>query len=171
MCSHTQLRAFLRRPWLTLHSRQRCSTCDHHHHNAYSTCNCWIGTHPHGMFSNSKTCPMTSLLCVMQILNDSEARFNSADLNIAYKMNVDEYQKLCPYSQSLEANWGKAPGTCLALRCCAVPCCAVASWRYSPCCVLWPHDITGCPVSCFIWHSCDRTMHARFDSHDCRHHV
>ena len=46
----------------------------------------------------------------MQILNDSEARFNSADLNIAYKMNVDEYQRLCPYSQSLEANWGKAPG-------------------------------------------------------------
>ena len=46
----------------------------------------------------------------MQILNDSEARFNSADLNIAYKMNVDEYQKLCPYSGELEANWGKAPG-------------------------------------------------------------
>ncbi|KAA6426638.1 MAG: magnesium chelatase subunit H [Trebouxia sp. A1-2] len=44
------------------------------------------------------------------ILNDQEARFNSADLNIAYKMNVDEYQKLCPYSGELEANWGKAPG-------------------------------------------------------------
>ena len=47
----------------------------------------------------------------VQILNDSEARFNSADLNIAYKMNVDEYQKLCPYSGELEANWGQAPGT------------------------------------------------------------
>lgn len=55
----------------------------------------------------------------MQILNDSEARFNSADLNIAYKMNVDEYQRLCPYSQSLEANWGKAPGTACAVLCCA----------------------------------------------------
>lgn len=26
----------------------------------------------------------------------AEAKFNSADLNIAYKMSVDEYQKLCP---------------------------------------------------------------------------
>ena len=53
---------------------------------------------------------LTSALCVVQILNDSEARFNSADLNIAYKMDVAEYQRLCPYSESLEANWGKAPG-------------------------------------------------------------
>ncbi len=50
-------------------------------------------------------------ILAVQILNDQEARFNSADLNIAYKMNVDEYQKLCPYSGELEANWGKAPGT------------------------------------------------------------
>ena len=55
----------------------------------------------------------------VQILNDQEARFNSADLNIAYKMNVDEYQKLCPYSGELEANWGKAPGNCPAPHCCA----------------------------------------------------
>lgn len=53
---------------------------------------------------------LTNALCVVQILNDSEARFNSADLNIAYKMDVEEYKRLCPYSQSLEANWGKAPG-------------------------------------------------------------
>lgn len=53
---------------------------------------------------------LTEALCVVQILNDSEARFNSADLNIAYKMDVEEYKRLCPYSQSLEANWGKAPG-------------------------------------------------------------
>lgn len=54
----------------------------------------------------------------MQILNDSEARFNSADLNIAYKMNVDEYQRLCPYSKALEENWGKAPGggPCIVTR-------------------------------------------------------
>ena len=71
----------------------------------------------------------------VQILNDQEARFNSADLNIAYKMNVDEYQKLCPYSGELEANWGKAPGNCpaptilvpawlLSLRC-AMLCCSM----------------------------------------------
>lgn len=46
----------------------------------------------------------------MQILNDKEARYNSADMNVAYRMGVDEYQRLCPYAGELEANWGKAPG-------------------------------------------------------------
>jgi magnesium chelatase subunit H len=44
------------------------------------------------------------------VLNDSEARFNSADLNIAYKMSVDEYYKKCDYATALEENWGPAPG-------------------------------------------------------------
>merc|ERR1711935_394719 len=34
-----------------------------------------------------------------------------ADLNIEYRMSVDEYQKLCPFSEDLEENWGKPPGT------------------------------------------------------------
>ena len=63
---------------------------------------------------------------MVQILNDSEARFNSADLNIAYKMDVDEYQRLCPYSESLEANWGKAPGIG---RSCAVLCCVLGMFQ------------------------------------------
>lgn len=46
-----------------------------------------------------------------QILNQEEARFNSADMNIAYRMPVGEYEKLCDYSQKLEENWGKPPGT------------------------------------------------------------
>ena len=46
----------------------------------------------------------------LQVLNQKEARYNSADLNIAYRMNVDEYQKLCPYAEALEENWGKPPG-------------------------------------------------------------
>lgn len=44
------------------------------------------------------------------ILNASEARFNSAELNVAYRMSVDEYQRLCPYAEALEENWGKPPG-------------------------------------------------------------
>jgi magnesium chelatase subunit H len=47
---------------------------------------------------------------IKSVLNDDEARFNSADLNIAYKMPVAEYQKLCPYAEALEENWGKPPG-------------------------------------------------------------
>ena len=44
------------------------------------------------------------------MLNQEEARFNSADMNVAYRMNVDEYQRLCAYSGELEENWGKPPG-------------------------------------------------------------
>lgn len=44
------------------------------------------------------------------MLNQTEARYNSADMNIAYRMSVDEYQKLCPYAEELEENWGKPPG-------------------------------------------------------------
>lgn len=45
-----------------------------------------------------------------RLVSKFQARFNSADLNIAYRMDVDEYQKLCPYAESLEENWGKPPG-------------------------------------------------------------
>jgi magnesium chelatase subunit H len=44
------------------------------------------------------------------VLTQKEARFNSTDLNIAYKMPVAEYTKLCDYSEALEENWGKPPG-------------------------------------------------------------
>ena len=44
------------------------------------------------------------------MLQQEEARYNSADLNIAYKMSVDEYQRLCPFAEALEENWGKPPG-------------------------------------------------------------
>ncbi len=47
---------------------------------------------------------------INSVLNQEEARYNSADLNIAYRMNVGEYQKLCPYAEALEENWGKPPG-------------------------------------------------------------
>ena len=48
---------------------------------------------------------------INSILNDGEARFNSADLNVAYKMSVDEYYKKCDFATALEENWGPAPGT------------------------------------------------------------
>nr|CAC69537.1 Magnesium chelatase H-subunit [Chlamydomonas reinhardtii]CAC69552.1 Magnesium chelatase H subunit [Chlamydomonas reinhardtii] len=48
---------------------------------------------------------------IQSVLTQKEAKFNSTDLHIAYKMKVDEYQKLCPYAEALEENWGKPPGT------------------------------------------------------------
>ncbi len=109
----------------------------------------------------------------MQILNDQEARFNSADLNIAYKMNVDEYQKLCPYSGELEANWGKAPGNCPALPhnalclpgCChcAAPCHAVLC-----CSMQWLHrsaQLSLHSTAATTWHA---LMHcSNVSKHQC----
>ena len=60
---------------------------------------------------------------MQSVLNDPEAKYNSADLNVAYKMKVDEYQKLCPYAEALEENWGKPPGVASACaRQCRAPC-------------------------------------------------
>ncbi|CAG9463514.1 unnamed protein product [Pedinophyceae sp. YPF-701] len=54
--------------------------------------------------------PMTEKALIESVLHDQEAKFNSEELNIAYKMEVDEYQRLCPYADALEENWGKPPG-------------------------------------------------------------
>ena len=51
---------------------------------------------------------------MQSVLNDPEAKYNSADLNVAYKMPVAQYQRLCPYAEALEENWGKPPGARLA---------------------------------------------------------
>jgi len=56
------------------------------------------------------TIPSNEKALIDSVLNQAEARFNSADLNIAYKMPVKEYQELCEYSEALEENWGKPPG-------------------------------------------------------------
>ena len=54
--------------------------------------------------------PADESALMQSVLNDPEAKYNSADLNVAYKMSVAEYQRLCPYAEALEENWGKPPG-------------------------------------------------------------
>uniref|UniRef100_A0A6U6E8K9 magnesium chelatase n=1 Tax=Odontella aurita TaxID=265563 RepID=A0A6U6E8K9_9STRA len=44
------------------------------------------------------------------VLNDPEARISSPELNVAYRMNTEEYYDLTPYAEDLEENWGPAPG-------------------------------------------------------------
>merc|ERR1711908_146415 len=34
----------------------------------------------------------------------------SPELSIAHRMSVEEYERLTPYSERLEENWGKPPG-------------------------------------------------------------
>ncbi len=44
------------------------------------------------------------------LINDPEALQGSPELSIAHRMSVQEYEKLTPYSERLEENWGKPPG-------------------------------------------------------------
>lgn len=45
-----------------------------------------------------------------EILHDKEARVQSPELNIAYRMPIDEYTEICPYQEDLHENWGPPPG-------------------------------------------------------------
>tara|TARA_B100000700_G_scaffold36280_1_gene35475 strand:+ start:1331 stop:5284 length:3954 start_codon:yes stop_codon:yes gene_type:complete len=46
-----------------------------------------------------------------ELITDPEALEGSPELSIAHKMTVSEYEKLTPFSERLEENWGKPPGT------------------------------------------------------------
>ncbi|KAH7279916.1 hypothetical protein KP509_37G043400 [Ceratopteris richardii] len=59
---------------------------------------------------NVEGLPETADGLIEDVIHDKEAKFNSPDLNIAYKMSVREYERLTPYSKALEENWGKPPG-------------------------------------------------------------
>jgi magnesium chelatase subunit H len=54
--------------------------------------------------------PKSAKDLMQSVLNDVEAQLTSPELNVAYRMTVSEYEKLCPYSKELEENWGPAPG-------------------------------------------------------------
>ena len=44
------------------------------------------------------------------VINDPEALVGAPELAIAHRMSVEEYERLTPYSERLEENWGKPPG-------------------------------------------------------------
>jgi len=54
--------------------------------------------------------PNTKESIMEAILNDPEAKISSPELNVAYRMNTEEYYDLTPYAKNLEENWGPAPG-------------------------------------------------------------
>jgi magnesium chelatase subunit H len=45
------------------------------------------------------------------VIHDIQAQYQSPELNVAYRMSVNEYETLTPYSERLEENWGPPPGT------------------------------------------------------------
>merc|ERR1719203_168160 len=40
------------------------------------------------------------------VTEDPSANFSMADLNVEYRMSVDEYEELCPFAEDLHENWG-----------------------------------------------------------------
>lgn len=44
------------------------------------------------------------------VIHDAQAQYQSPELNVAYRMSVEEYERLTPYSERLEENWGQPPG-------------------------------------------------------------
>jgi magnesium chelatase subunit H len=45
-----------------------------------------------------------------ELLLGGNSEMFGATANIAYRMSADEYRKLCPYVEEIEAEWGAAPG-------------------------------------------------------------
>jgi len=54
--------------------------------------------------------PGTKEEIMRAVLNDPEAKIQSPELNVAYRMSTDEYYENTPYAKDLEENWGPAPG-------------------------------------------------------------
>lgn len=54
--------------------------------------------------------PATSDELMEDILHDKEARISSPELNVAYRMPIEEYMEVCPYQENLHENWGPPPG-------------------------------------------------------------
>merc|ERR1719230_1722286 len=44
------------------------------------------------------------------ILEDPLSAMSMAELNVEYRMSVNEYEELCPYAGDLRENWGPPPG-------------------------------------------------------------
>ncbi|MDP6172514.1 MAG: cobaltochelatase subunit CobN, partial [Prochlorococcaceae cyanobacterium ETNP2_MAG_10] len=54
--------------------------------------------------------PKDSKALMEAVINDPEALEGAPELAIAHRMSVSEYERLTPYSERLEENWGKPPG-------------------------------------------------------------
>jgi len=54
--------------------------------------------------------PQDSKALMEAVINDPEALQGAPELAIAHRMSVEEYERLTPYSERLEENWGKPPG-------------------------------------------------------------
>ncbi len=54
--------------------------------------------------------PASAKELMEEVIHDAQAQYNSPELNVAYRMSVDEYEALTPYSEKLHESWGPPPG-------------------------------------------------------------
>jgi magnesium chelatase subunit H len=47
---------------------------------------------------------------MLEVIHDAQAQYATPELNIAYRMSVEEYERLTPYYERLQENWGPPPG-------------------------------------------------------------
>lgn len=59
---------------------------------------------------NVEGLPESSEALLEEILHDKEARISSPELNVAYRMPIEEYTTICDYQEDLHENWGPPPG-------------------------------------------------------------
>ncbi len=57
-----------------------------------------------------KDLPASAKELMEAVIHDAQAQYQSPELNVAYRMPVEQYERLTPYSVRLEENWGKPPG-------------------------------------------------------------
>ncbi|HEY9809417.1 MAG TPA: magnesium chelatase subunit H [Halomicronema sp.] len=54
--------------------------------------------------------PESAEALMQEVIHDAQAQYSSPELNIAYRMSVEEYEQLTPYAERLYENWGPPPG-------------------------------------------------------------
>ncbi|WP_204106360.1 MULTISPECIES: magnesium chelatase subunit H [Spirulina sp. CCY15215] len=54
--------------------------------------------------------PDTPMALMEAVIHDAQAQYASPELNIAHRMSVMEYERLTPYYERLQENWGPPPG-------------------------------------------------------------
>ncbi len=54
--------------------------------------------------------PESAEALMQQVIHDAQAQYATPELNIAYRMSVEQYERLTPYSERLHENWGPPPG-------------------------------------------------------------
>jgi magnesium chelatase subunit H len=54
--------------------------------------------------------PASAQELMQEVIHDAQAQYSSPELNVAYRMSVEEYEQLTPYSVRLEDSWGPPPG-------------------------------------------------------------